>query len=47
MNYFKINFILDAIDSGQHKKAIQEAEKVLKKHPNTLTAKVILFLFYL
>uniref|UniRef100_A0A0M3IJ41 N-terminal acetyltransferase B complex subunit MDM20 homolog n=1 Tax=Ascaris lumbricoides TaxID=6252 RepID=A0A0M3IJ41_ASCLU len=29
----------DAIDGGNNKKAIQEAEKVLKKHPSTHTAK--------
>ena len=32
--------ILDAIDSGKNKNAIQEADKVLKKHPNTSIAKV-------
>lgn len=33
--------IYDAIDSGNNKKAMQEAEKVLKKHPNTHCAKVL------
>uniref|UniRef100_F1KUD0 N-terminal acetyltransferase B complex subunit MDM20 homolog n=1 Tax=Ascaris suum TaxID=6253 RepID=F1KUD0_ASCSU len=33
--------IYDAIDGGNNKKAIQEAEKVLKKHPSTHTAKVL------
>ncbi|VDM40723.1 unnamed protein product [Toxocara canis] len=37
----KVNLISDAIDSGNNKKAIQEAEKVLKKHPGTHTAKVL------
>lgn len=32
--------IYDAIDSDNNKKAIQEAEKILKKHPNTVCAKV-------
>ena len=32
--------IYDCIDVGQYKKAILEVDKVLKKHPNTHTAKV-------
>uniref|UniRef100_A0A1I7WXC2 DNA-directed RNA polymerase n=1 Tax=Heterorhabditis bacteriophora TaxID=37862 RepID=A0A1I7WXC2_HETBA len=34
--------IYDAIDSGNSKKAIQEAEKVLKKHPGAVCAKVFM-----
>lgn len=30
----------DAIDAGSNKKAMQEADKVLKKHPSTHCAKV-------
>ncbi|OZC07903.1 hypothetical protein X798_05117 [Onchocerca flexuosa] len=33
--------IYDAIDAGSNKKAMQEAEKVLKKHPTTHCAKVL------
>ncbi|KJH53030.1 hypothetical protein DICVIV_00715 [Dictyocaulus viviparus] len=33
--------IYDAIDSGNVKKAVQEADKVLKKHPVTVCAKVL------
>ncbi|VDN30213.1 unnamed protein product [Gongylonema pulchrum] len=33
--------IYDAVDAGNNKKAIQEADKVLKKHPNTHCAKVL------
>lgn len=33
--------IYDAIDAGNNKKAIQEADKVLKKHPNTHCARVL------
>ncbi|EYC28234.1 hypothetical protein Y032_0008g55 [Ancylostoma ceylanicum] len=32
--------IYDAIDAGNAKKAVQEADKVLKKHPVTVCAKV-------
>jgi hypothetical protein len=32
----------DAIDSGNNKKAVQEADKVLKKHAGTHCAKVCL-----
>lgn len=31
----------DAVDNGNNKKAIQEAEKLLKKHPATHTAKAL------
>ncbi|CAD5207330.1 unnamed protein product [Bursaphelenchus okinawaensis] len=31
--------IYDAVDNGNNKKAIQEAEKLLKKHPQTFAAK--------
>ncbi|CAD5211433.1 unnamed protein product [Bursaphelenchus xylophilus] len=31
--------IYDAVDNGNNKKAIQEADKLLKKHPDTYTAK--------
>ncbi|VDM65234.1 unnamed protein product [Strongylus vulgaris] len=33
--------IYDAIDAGNAKKAVQEADKVLKKHPITTCAKVL------
>ncbi|XGW18083.1 hypothetical protein V3C99_002582 [Haemonchus contortus] len=33
--------IYDAIDAGNPKKAVQEADKVLKKHPVTVCAKVL------
>ncbi|VDN59719.1 unnamed protein product [Dracunculus medinensis] len=33
--------IYDAIDIGNNKKAIQEADKILKKHPLTFAAKVL------
>ncbi|KAK6743919.1 hypothetical protein RB195_010921 [Necator americanus] len=33
--------IYDAIDAGNAKKAVQEADKVLKKHPVTVCAKVL------
>ncbi|KAK6057325.1 hypothetical protein COOONC_05160 [Cooperia oncophora] len=33
--------IYDAIDAGNPKKAVQEADKVLKKHPVTICAKVL------
>ncbi|KAK6102242.1 N-acetyltransferase B complex (NatB) non catalytic subunit family protein [Brugia pahangi] len=33
--------IYDAIDAGSNKKAMQEADKVLKKHPTTHCAKVL------
>ncbi|KAL4002632.1 N-acetyltransferase B complex (NatB) non catalytic subunit family protein [Acanthocheilonema viteae] len=33
--------IYDAIDAGSNKKAMQEADKVLKKHPSTHCAKVL------
>uniref|UniRef100_A0A915D181 AN1-type domain-containing protein n=1 Tax=Ditylenchus dipsaci TaxID=166011 RepID=A0A915D181_9BILA len=33
--------IYDAIDAGQNKKAIQEADKVLKKHPTTAAARAL------
>ncbi|VDN05538.1 unnamed protein product [Thelazia callipaeda] len=33
--------IYDAIDAGNNKKAMQEADKVLKKHPNTHCAKAL------
>jgi hypothetical protein len=32
--------IYDSIDAAQYKKAVIEADKVLKKHPQTYTAKV-------
>lgn len=32
----------DAIDAGSNKKAMQEADKVLKKHPTTHCAKVLI-----
>lgn len=32
--------ILDWLDAGNNKKAVQEAEKVLKKQPDLLCAKV-------
>lgn len=34
-------FFLDWLDTGNNKKALQEAEKVLKKQPNFLCAKVL------
>lgn len=36
----QFQYIFQLIDAGQNKKAISEAEKVLKKHPNLHTAKV-------
>ncbi|KAI1721530.1 n-acetyltransferase B complex (NatB) non catalytic subunit domain-containing protein [Ditylenchus destructor] len=33
--------IYDAIDAGQNKKAVQEADKILKKHPATSAAKAL------
>lgn len=35
--------IYDAIDAGQYKKAILEADKVLKKHPQISGARVSIF----
>jgi N-terminal acetyltransferase B complex non-catalytic subunit len=37
----RLKSIYDAIDGGQCKKAIQEADKVLKKHPYLMTAKAL------
>ncbi|CAD6187855.1 unnamed protein product [Caenorhabditis auriculariae] len=37
----RIRPIYDALDNGNPKKAFQEAEKILKKHPNTVCAKVL------
>lgn len=37
MNLIKKLIILDAIDLGNNKKALQEVEKVLKKTPNLKT----------
>ncbi|CAK5082996.1 unnamed protein product [Meloidogyne enterolobii] len=39
--------IYDAIDTGQYKKAILEADKVLKKHSQINGARVILFIYFL
>lgn len=33
--------ILDWLDNGNNKKALQEADKVLKKHPSNQCAKVL------
>lgn len=38
-------YFLDSIDTGQNRKAIQEAEKLLKKNPNIFAAKVNYGLF--
>ena len=38
--------IYDAIDAGQYKKAILEADKVLKKHSQINGARVMLFIFF-
>lgn len=37
----RIRPICDALDTGNPKKAVQEADKILKKHPNTPAAKVL------
>lgn len=41
MSIFYIFNILDRLDNGNNKKAIQEADKVLKKHPNNQCARVL------
>ncbi|KAF6039923.1 psidin [Bugula neritina] len=35
----KLRYVYDLLDFGNYKKALQEAEKVLKKHPNSNSAK--------
>ncbi|GMT18315.1 hypothetical protein PFISCL1PPCAC_9612, partial [Pristionchus fissidentatus] len=37
----RLRLVYDALDNYNAKKALQEADKVLKKHPNTTTAKVL------
>ena len=37
--------IYDAIDAGQYKKAILEADKVLKKHSRINGARVMFYIF--
>lgn len=39
---YLVNVFADCLDSGNNKKAIQEADKVLKKHPDSLCAKVLI-----
>lgn len=38
---FLFSIITDALDSNSNKKALSEAEKVLKKHPQFLAAKAL------
>ncbi|GMS88218.1 hypothetical protein PENTCL1PPCAC_10393, partial [Pristionchus entomophagus] len=37
----RLRLVYDALDNYNHKKALQESDKVLKKHPNMQTAKVL------
>ena len=39
--------VVDSLDFGNYKKALSEVEKVLKKHPNSNTAKVCQLLIFL
>ena len=37
----RLRHVYDNLDAGYYKKAISEADKVLKKHPDTLGAKAL------
>jgi N-terminal acetyltransferase B complex non-catalytic subunit len=41
ISFFLASVVPDRLDNGNNKKALQEADKVLKKHPNNQCARVL------
>lgn len=41
------NVLIDCLDYGNYKKALQESDRVLKKHPTSHNAKVIIMQYFL